>query len=458
MKTFSINTLGCKVNQYESQQIRELLERFGLDQVETSQETDLVVVNTCCVTHTASAKSRQYIRKVQRLSPDATIVVCGCLPIVQIGELNDTGENAYLIRHRDDLATTLSRIVNGKATTPESQGLQSRQNTIIKTESNSKVKCKNNLATRPELPQLTVFKGQTRAFLKIQDGCDGYCTYCIVPKTRPFVHSKPADELLREASALVEAGHKEIVVTGVFLGAYGQRTVRRKNWPNQQNDKLADLLDRMAQVPGLARIRLSSLEPDDVTARLLETFCKHRNIMPHLHLSLQSGSDEILKKMCRQYSADDFRDKVELIKSRLNRPAITTDIIVGFPTETDADFEQTINLAKEVGFAKIHVFTFSPRKGTAAASMQDTVDTKVIKERSRTLRDLDRELQSGFRQQFIGATAEVLLENSTNQPHGRAERYFIVEIRNSPKYSKKNDLLKVSLIDNGPDCMIGELR
>jgi len=386
------------------------------------------------------------------------MVVCGCLPSVQIGELNDPVENAYLIRRRDDLATTLSQIVNGKATTLKSQGLQSRQNTIIKTESNSKVKRKNNLSTQPELPQLTSFKGETRAFLKIQDGCDGYCTYCIVPKTRPFVQSKPAEAVLKEARALVETGHKEIVVTGVFLGAYGQRTVRRKNWPNQQNNKLANLLDKMAQIPGLARIRLSSLEPSDVTPYLLDTFCKHRNIMPHLHLSLQSGSDAILKKMCRQYTVDDFTDKVQLVKSRLDRPAITTDIIAGFPGETDSDFEQTANLAKEVGFAKMHVFVLSPRKGTAAANMQDTLDNRVAKERSKILRDLDRQLQSDFRQQFIGEIAEVLLENSGSQPKGRAERYFIVEIQADGKGLIKNDLLQVRLTDNGPDCLIGKLK
>ncbi len=457
MKTFSINTLGCKVNQYESQQIRELLERLGLDQVETFQKPDLVVINTCCVTHTASAKSRQYIRKARKLSADATIVVSGCLPRVQIGELNNVGENIYLIRHRNELAITLSQIVNGNAPISNYQSHRSKQNTITKTENDSNININKDLAAQEELPPLTEFKGQTRAFLKIQDGCDGYCTYCIIPKTRPFVHSKPAEVVLREAQALVKAGHKEIVVTGVFLGAYGQETVRRRSWSNQQNDKLADLIDKMAQIPGLARIRLSSLEPADVTQRLLDTFCKHRNIMPHLHLSLQSGSDATLKKMCRQYNANDFREKIELIKSQFDRPAITTDIIVGFPGETDADFEQTVALAKEVGFAKMHVFTFSPRKGTPAASMQDTVDTKVIKKRSKILRDLDRQFQSDFRQQFIGETADVLLENGSSQPHGRAERYFIVKIQSSRKGLKKSDLLKIKLTCNSPNCLIGKL-
>jgi threonylcarbamoyladenosine tRNA methylthiotransferase MtaB len=457
MKTFSINTLGCKVNQYESQQIRQLLERLGLDYAEMSQRPDLVIVNTCCVTHTASAKSRQYIRKAQKLSPGATIVVCGCLPSIQTGELNGLADNVCLIRHRDELAGSLSRIAAGEVSTSDTKEIPHRQNNTIKTNYFDNFKCKNNLAPLAVLPSLTSFKGHTRAFLKIQDGCDGHCSYCIVPKTRPFVHNKPVDLVLQEMHALVSAGHKEIVITGVFLGAYGQDTVRRKNWPNQQNDNLANLLDKIAQIPGLARIRLSSLEPGDVTQRLLDSFCTHRNIMPHLHLSLQSGSNSILKKMCRQYTAEDFREKVSLIKSRLDRPAITTDIIVGFPTESDADFEQTVALAKEVGFAKMHVFTFSPRKGTAAANMQGTINSKVTKERSKILRELDRNLQSDYRQQFIGETAEVLLENSTSQPHGRAERYFMVDIRDGRKQLKKNDLIRVSLIENDKDRLIGKL-
>jgi threonylcarbamoyladenosine tRNA methylthiotransferase MtaB len=387
-----------------------------------------VVVNTCCVTHTASAKSRQYVRKARRLNPDAVIVVSGCLPTVQIGELNGLDKNAHIIKNRNTTASTLSQIINGL--------------------SKPNLNYENNLSTQPELPQLTSFQGHTRAFLKVQDGCDGFCTYCIVPKTRPIVQSKPSNRVLKEVQALVEAGHREIVVTGVFLGAYGQNTVRRKNWPNYENGQLADLLDKMSKIPNLARIRLSSLEPADVTPRLLDTFCKHPNIMPHLHLSLQSGSNAVLKKMCRQYTADEFRAQVQLIKSRLDRPAITTDIIVGFPGETDADFEQTIDLAKDVGFAKMHIFGFSSRKGTHAANMQDKVPDKVIKERSKILNDLNAELSNKFRQQFLGEIATILLENSNGMPGGRSERYFMVYLEQSEKKPKKNDLLKVKLLEN----------
>ncbi len=457
MKTFSINSLGCKVNQYESQQIRELLENFGLHKVEPSNKPDLVVINSCCVTHTASAKSRQCIRKTQKQSPNAVIIVSGCLPTVQIGELNSMAEDVHLIRNRSDLADTLSCIINNKAATLTSQRTQSCPDTTIKAKKSYKIKYKNELNNNMNLPPLTSFEGQTRAFLKIQDGCDGYCTYCIVPKTRPFVRSKPADEVLNEAQALVESGHREIVVTGIFLGAYGRETVRRKNWLDQQNNHLADLLDKMAEIPNLARIRLSSLEPADLTPRLLDTLCQHPNIMPHLHLSLQSGSDNILRKMCRQYRIEEFREKVDSAKSRLDRPAITTDIIVGFPGETDADFEQTVNMAKIVGFAKMHVFTFSPRKGTAAADMQDSIDNKVIKQRSKILRDLNIELGLKYRRQFIGETAEILIEKDNGQCSGRSERYFTVYLNKTEKKQKRNSIVGVKLIENRENGMAGTI-
>jgi threonylcarbamoyladenosine tRNA methylthiotransferase MtaB len=455
MRTFSIDTLGCKVNQYETQQIRELLGQFGLFRVETSSKPDLVVINTCCVTHTASAKSRQCIRKAHRQSPDAVVVVCGCLPTINIGELSAPAKNVHLVRNRGELADMLIQITNGKAAALDTQGPQSCPNTNIEPKKCSKIKHKNDLAKRPKLPQLTCFEGQTRAFLKIQDGCDGYCTYCIVPKARPFVRSKPVDAALREAQALVKAGHREIVLTGIFLGAYGQKSVRRRSWPNQQNDNLADLLDRMAEMPHLARIRLSSLEPADVTPRLLDVFCRHRNIMPHLHLPLQSGSDTILRKMCRQYRAEEFVEKVELVKSRLDRPAITTDIIVGFPGETDADFRQTVDLAGHVGFAKMHVFSFSPRKGTAAADMQDIVNNRLVKKRSEILHDLDVELGFRYRQQFIGEAAQILLESDNGHLCGRSERYFMVRLEEAAEELHKNDLVTAKLLANRKNGTMG---
>lgn len=459
MKTFSINSLGCKVNQYESEQIRELLENHGLVPLNNlSQTADLVVVNTCCVTLTASGKSRQYIRKAQKLNPNAIIVVCGCLPIVEIGEFNSRDKRIYLIKHRHELASTLSQIACKVMAVHNLQKKQNNgTNSIIKTEKNIKVKSKKS-SSGQKLPQITLFKGHSRAFLKVQDGCDAYCTYCIVPATRPFVHSKPVKTVIEESQRLVEAGHKEIVLTGVFLGAYGKETVRREKWDGKENKKLAELLERMAQIRGLARIRLSSLEPGDVTKGLIDVFCKYRNIMPHLHLSLQSGSDRVLRRMGRGYSRNEFMEKVELIRGRLGRPAITTDLIAGFPGETEREFEETMEFAREVGFSRMHVFPFSARPGTAAAKMQGTVDTRVRKERAYRLRELGGELGRKFREQFISKTEEVLTEEKGGKIVGRSERYYLVYFNGGQGNVGKNELVQVKLTENRENGAFGEVE
>jgi len=455
LKSFAILTLGCKVNQYESQQIRQFLESYGLRQVDASQQPQLVIVNTCCVTHTASAKSRHFTHLAQKHHPEA-VVICGCLPTVQTDEFHAAGENVHVVKDRCDLTATLRCLVATQATTPDAQS--SRYfDPLTRAQNSDKVKSKNDLQPPDELPSLTGFQGQTRAFLKIQDGCDAFCSYCIIPTARPAIRFKKPEEILAEATALVTAGHKEIVLTGVHLGAYGYETARRRNWPDEENKHLPALLDKVAQIPNLARIRLSSLDPADVTPRLMDVFAAHPNIMPHLHLSLQSGSNNILRRMARPYTADDFRAKVALIRSRLDRPAITTDIIVGFPSETDADFDQTVALAKEVAFAKMHVFAFSARQGTPAARMQPKVPPEVKKARSHLLRTLDETLQVEFRTQFIGETAQVLIETTAPHPAGRAERYFMIELPDSPHPPAPNDLVTVRMEKNGVDGVMATL-
>jgi len=442
MQKFVVKTLGCKVNQYEGQQIRQLLEQLGLSAAEPPDTADLVVVNTCCVTHTASAKSRQCVRKAQKRHPNAIVVIAGCLPVGQPHELKNINGTVHIVRRKKDLAKTLASLLPANCTYNHSRRTEEVNtcSTYKRTPGRSQSKSSNcnyqsNLATprhptqqaQLKLSPLISYTGKCRAFLKIQDGCDGYCTYCIVPKIRSRLYNKPASVVLQEAYNLVYAGHKEIVLTGIFLGAYGQNTVRRSQWDPAKKDTLADLVDQVAQVPGLQRVRLSSLEPADVTDRLLDVFCKHRNIMPHLHLPLQSGSERILRNMRRQYTVAEFMQVVDRVRVRLDRPAITTDIIVGFPGETDEDFERTLDVARAVEFAKMHVFSFSPRAGTAAAKMQPTVKAEVIKERSAILRELDRQLQAKFRAQFVGEKVGLIVE-STRPLRGRSERYFMVEL------------------------------
>ena len=458
MMTFNVNTLGCKVNQYESQQIRELLEKLGLRESRTDGEKpDLVVVNTCCVTHAASAKSRQYINKATKLSSDAVVIVCGCLPTVQISELSSLHKNVKVVKHQDDLASALKNAVcsisNQQNNELMPQCIQSHPLKFIKPQNAEKIKGKNNLISHNQLPPLTKFKGQTRAFLKVQDGCDSQCSYCIIPKTRPILTSKPLNMAVNEAKNLVKAGHKEIVITGVHLGAYGRKTVRKK----AQNDNLADLLVNIAQIPNLPRIRLSSLEPTEITPKLLRTMREHPNIMPHLHLSLQSGSDRILRRMCRQYSSKDFLRTVDQIKTALDRPAITTDIIVGFPGESEEDFEKTLKLARKTAFAKIHVFKFSKRKGTQAADMQNPVKSKIINERSKTLRNLEMEQGRKFREQFVGQTLEILGETSKGLKSGLTRRYFKVFLPDQTDKPITNELIPVKITKTTPNGAIGQI-
>jgi threonylcarbamoyladenosine tRNA methylthiotransferase MtaB len=270
--------------------------------------------------------------------------------------------------------------------------------------------------------------GNQRAIVKVQDGCDAHCTYCIIPKLRSVIWSKPAGEVVQEVRNLVAAGHREVVLTGVFLGAYGQATTLRRRQVSE--GQLGPLVQALCtQVPGLHRLRLSSLEPGDVSAGLVDILAKYPQVMPHFHLPLQSGSDAILRKMNRQYDASEYREMVSRLKAAFDRPALTTDVIVGFPGEGEAEFAQTMALAREVGFLHIHAFPYSPRTATAAARWKDqAIPQRLATERMRQLEQLSRALSLAYRRQFEGQTVRVLVERSRGGEvrHGRCERYFEV--------------------------------
>jgi threonylcarbamoyladenosine tRNA methylthiotransferase MtaB len=433
MKTFAIDTLGCKVNQYESQQIIQFLTECNLLYVQNFNEAEIIIIHTCCVTHIASAKSRQLVRKAQKQNPKAKIIVSGCLVSSDPAELKNLDEKLLFAADLKGLFGLLKQELIAVG-----------------------VECKSFVdSSLSKSGTIEKFCGQTRAFLKIQDGCDGFCSYCIIPKTRPNITFKPMDKVIDEAQSLVKSGHKEIVLTGIFLGAYGQTSVKRKNWPDGENNNLAILLEKVAQVSELKRIRLSSLEPADVAERLLDVIKNYHNIMPHLHLSLQSGSEAILKKMNRQYTIKEFLKAIENINLQLDRPAITTDIIVGFPGETIQDFAQSLAVAKLAGFSKIHIFPYSKRSGTAAARMQDTINKEVITQRILALRELEKQLADKFRKQFIGETAQVLIEDEVKKA-GKCERYYEIAINSDITLPKgeivkckiDNDAITASLVDS----------
>lgn len=443
--TFTLYTLGCKVNQYETQQIRQLLEQAGYVPADKNP-ADVVVINTCCITHTASAKSRQAISRLARQNPAALIVVVGCLASDKTGELPALPDRCLVVPDKSNLLAALQ----GCATTFVKQmpcGSKPSSWLEIKDKLNQTGKQNQNQNIQDIV--LKEYKGQTRAFLKIQDGCDAYCTYCIIPKIRTQLASKPPEIVLQEARQLLDAGHKEIVLTGIFLGAYGKTTARRKAMATpSQPDPLIDLIDRLADLEGLERLRLSSLEPADVTDDLLALFQKHPNLMPHLHLPLQSGSPNILKKMARQYTIDQYLDVIYRVRKAIDRPAITTDIIVGFPGETDEDFEKTIQIANHVQFAKMHIFSFSPRKNTPAAKMTPKIPADIIHQRAEILKKLDLQLQYRFKSQFIGQPVRVLIETLA-PPKGRCERYFQVCLSclSNSQHIQRNDIITVVLTE-----------
>ncbi|MEJ5258892.1 MAG: tRNA (N(6)-L-threonylcarbamoyladenosine(37)-C(2))-methylthiotransferase MtaB [Anaerohalosphaeraceae bacterium] len=423
MKHFIIHTLGCKVNQYESCQIEQWLRSHGVCPAPSGSPADLVIVNTCCITQTAASKSRQAVRKLHKQNPSALLILTGCLSAATAEETADLPKTAVWAADKHQLLDILRSL---------SDSSEDRvSNGISKTPFSYKIKHKNDLDIQ-QFPDcdpfgpLNSFSGQTRAFLKIQDGCDVFCTYCIVPKIRKKLWSKPTDVILREAEDLLAAGHKEIVLTGIFLGAWGRSTARRKHWKPDEPNPLVSLLKQILKLPNLIRLRLSSLEPADVTDELIEVYQQYPNLVPHLHLPLQSGSDRILKRMARQYTSEEYLNICRKLQERLDRPAITTDIIVGFPGETEEDFEKTVEVCRQVGFAKMHIFPFSPRRGTAAARMKPPVPAGVIRRRAEKLQKLDKELQEKFRRQFIGQTVRVILEQ-TNPPAGRCDRYFMVD-------------------------------
>ncbi len=452
MKTFTVHTLGCKVNQYESQQIRQLCEQAGLSAA--LRDADLVVVNTCCVTHVASSKSRQAVARLCRKHPSARVIVAGCLPVGQDSELSALPENCLIVKDKKQLPNILNSLLqNPKPQTHTGSGSKPLKHCKIK-DKNTPPTCDSNVSethfyvsdTTQNEGILHAYKGQTRAFLKVQDGCDAHCTYCIIPKIRTEICSKDPQTVLSEAANLVAAGHREIVLTGIFLGAYGQSTARRKHWDASKRDQLAALVAQVASLSGLARLRLSSLEPADVTDRLLDVFRSFPNIMPHLHLPLQSGDPEILRRMARQYRIEDFLEVIDRVKSALDRPAITTDIIVGFPGESEGHFSQTMDIARRVNFSKIHVFSFSIRKNTPAEKFTPKVPPAVIHERSARLTALDKELQTQYARQFLGQPVEVLIE-SIRPPRGRCQRYFMVDLSAHPDAStfKKGQIVRTVL-------------
>ena len=375
LNTYALDVLGCKVNQYDARQIARLLEGFGLRPA-SDGAADLVVVHTCGVTATAVQKSRQAVRRLARENPDAAVFLTGCA----------AGEEVT-----DGLDEIDTRIAAGAGWI---QMLTDELQTF------SLPNPDFHLPENADELAVDDFDGQTRAFLKIQDGCDAGCAYCIVPQLRKEPRDKSVEAAIAEAEALVKRGYKEIVIAGVHVGLYGR----------ESDISLRDVLSRITEVPGIGRIRMSSLHPNELTPELLDVWAGSPQLMPHLHLSLQSGSNGVLERMGRGYTADEYAAAVERARAALGNPAITTDVIVGFPGETDQEFEETFEFCKRIGFAQMHIFNYSKRPGTPAAEMSDQIDPQVAQARHQLLASLADGMSLKFNEGFVGQTVEVLVE------------------------------------------------
>lgn len=391
MKTFAIHTLGCKVNTYESEAIARLFEAHDYHKVNFKEKADVYVINTCTVTNTGDSKSRQMIRRAIRKNENAVVCVVGCYAQV-------APEDIEAIEGVDIILGTQYR---HQIVDLVEEHLQSKQ----------QIKKISNVMKEKEFEELDVdvFKENTRAFLKIQDGCNNFCTYCIIPYARGLVRSRKSESVLKQAQELVDNGFVEIVLTGIHTGAYGI---------DLENYRFYDLLvDLITKTKGLKRLRISSIEINQITDEIIDLIDRQHIIVDHLHVPLQAGSDSVLKRMRRKYTLAEYYEIIQKIRKVIPQIAFTTDVIVGFPQETDEEFEETVEFIKKVGYSELHVFPYSRRKNTPAATMSGQVDEKVKNERVKRLIDLSKELHQTYAKQFIGKNVEVIFE----EPFGEGQ-------------------------------------
>ena len=386
MKRIAFMTLGCKVNQADTASMQELFRQAGYTVCDFTEEADVYVVNTCVVTNTGQQKSRQMIRRAIRKENDALIVVTGCYP-------QTAAEEVKAIDGVDLIIGTQDR---AKIVTLVEAALEKKQN-------------QTDDEVRPwkQGVQFEEMSGgneadKTRAYLKIQEGCNQYCSYCIIPYARGPIRSRNLHSIREEVQRLTEAGYKEIVLIGIHLGCYGKEM--------KDGTTLYDAVQAALSVPALQRLRLGSLESVEVEERLLDLMETDKRLCPHLHLPLQSGCDKVLKDMHRPYDTKRFATLLEQIRKKVPGIAVTTDVIVGFPGETEEEFAATCDFVKQCGFAKMHVFPYSKRKGTPAAARQDQIPEKVKKKRAENLAELDREMQQAYFVENIGKAHTVLVE------------------------------------------------
>jgi threonylcarbamoyladenosine tRNA methylthiotransferase MtaB len=418
-KKFKVVTLGCRTNQYESQAYSDQLSALGHLPAKEGEEADLCIVNTCTVTESADSSSRHQIRLLARQNPGAKIIVTGCLAERKPEELKNLPGVDLLVSNKD----------------------------------------KENLLSLAfpdeEIPEFAIhqFEAHTRAFVKVQDGCNSFCTYCIIPYVRGRSRSRRMEEILTEIRGLIRNGYKEVVLTGINIGDFDGAPKE-----NEKSTRLSDLVRAVDSLDGLKRLRVSSIDPDEVDEDLSDAILNGKNTCPSMHIVLQSGSNVVLKRMNRKYTREIFLETVEKLKSARPDFSFTTDVIVGFPGESERDFEDTIDMMDKVRFAKVHMFPFSARERTRAALYPNKVPAALIQDRKQKLLRLAEQHAFELRKSYVGQKRSVLFESEVNtagNSYGHTDHFLSVKVNSAG--IKANDLFEVEFIDNEPDALIGRI-
>ena len=428
--TVSFYTLGCKLNQSETSAIENKFHRNGYKIVPYGESSDITIINTCVVTNRAAQKSRNIIRQAKRISPNGKLFAVGCYSQVYWQELKNIPEIDFILGNKEKF-----QILKYLEQFRESE----KQKVAVDTINNNEY-FENEFTSTTE---------RTRAILKVQTGCNKFCSYCIVPYARGLPTSRNFNNSVKEAKDLAKNGFKEIVLTGIDIGSY-----------SYEGKQLIDLIRAVEKIDGIKRIRISSIELNSLPDELILHIANSKIIAPHFHLSLQSGSDEILKKMRRRYTTNEFFQKVNFIKKHIPNVSLGTDVIVGFPGESEKLFNETFKFIEKVGFNYLHIFRYSRKKGTPAASMLDQIDEKVKKERSRRLSELEVVLKSRYINKFFGKNVSVLWEKYDGTYLSGLSGHYLrvkVKIERKSKKSLVNEFSNVYIIDGNVDYLNGKI-
>lgn len=438
-------TLGCKVNQYETDAMEELLAAAGYEIVDFKDMADVYIINTCSVTNMADRKSRQMIHRARKMNPEAVVVAAGCYVQASEEKLKEQGIADILIGNnkKKEIVHILLEYFR-----------EQRNNTKVNV---TKI---DDISKEHEYEDLSIMKtdGHTRAYVKIQDGCNQFCSYCIIPYARGRIRSKAPDKVIEEIRNLAKAGYKEVVLTGIHLSSYGKDVeslsgISRNSADTEEDSiNLLQIIRKVNDIPEIERIRLGSLEPRIITEEFIRGLISCRKVCPHFHLSLQSGCDATLARMNRHYTTADYRAAVDLLRRYYDAPALTTDVIAGFVGETEEEFAETLQFLKEIRLYEMHIFKYSVRKGTRAEKMQGHLPEEVKTRRSTELLNLSRTLKKEYEDRFIGSIQKVLLEEKTEidgvwYMQGHTERYVKIAVKYVEKdiFLRQNQLIDVKV-------------